>query len=110
VTKKKDFSEKIGICFDCCDAQSESDKGQKPPPSFVAGGDGCSSESGRQKFDFHKIAPPGTHRWRPINRVAIQGGPFSIAKSHRKLVSPTEVNQTVAPTRCPNAELRTGSS
>jgi hypothetical protein len=28
-------------------------------------------------------------------------------KSHLKLVSPTEVNRTVAPTRRPNAELRT---
>jgi integrase len=31
-----------------------------------------------------------------------------MAKSHLKLVAPTEVNRTVAPTRRPNAELRTG--
>jgi hypothetical protein len=31
-----------------------------------------------------------------------------MAKSHLKLVTPTEVNRTVAPTRRPNAELRTG--
>ena len=30
-----------------------------------------------------------------------------MAKSHLKLVAPTEVNRTVAPTRRPNAELRT---
>jgi integrase len=30
-----------------------------------------------------------------------------MAKSHLKLVPPTEVNRTVAPTRRPNAELRT---
>jgi integrase len=30
-----------------------------------------------------------------------------MAKSHLKLVTPTEVNRTVAPTRRPNAELRT---
>jgi hypothetical protein len=28
--------------------------GQKQPPSFVPGGDGCSSVSGRQKSDFQK--------------------------------------------------------
>jgi integrase len=32
---------------------------------------------------------------------------FYMAKSHLKLVAPTEVNRTVAPTRRPNAELRT---
>jgi hypothetical protein len=32
---------------------------------------------------------------------------FRLAKSHLKLVNPTEVNRTVAPTRRPNAELRT---
>ena len=30
-----------------------------------------------------------------------------MAKSHLKLVAPTEVNRTVAPVRRPNAELRT---
>jgi integrase len=30
-----------------------------------------------------------------------------MAKSHLKLVTPTEVNRTVAPVRRPNAELRT---
>jgi hypothetical protein len=30
-----------------------------------------------------------------------------MAKSHLKLVAPTEVKRTVAPGRCPNAELRT---
>jgi integrase len=30
-----------------------------------------------------------------------------MAKSHLRLVAPTEVNRTVAPTRRPNAELRT---
>jgi integrase len=30
-----------------------------------------------------------------------------LAKSHLKLVTPTEVNRTVAPTRRSNAELRT---
>src|SRR5712691_12189351 len=30
-----------------------------------------------------------------------------MAKSHLKLVAPTEVNRTVTPTRRPNAELRT---
>jgi hypothetical protein len=30
-----------------------------------------------------------------------------MAKSHLKLVTPTEVNRTVAPTRRPSAELRT---
>jgi hypothetical protein len=30
-----------------------------------------------------------------------------MAKSHLKLVAPTEVNRTAAPTRRPNAELRT---
>jgi integrase len=30
-----------------------------------------------------------------------------MAKSHLKLVTPTKVNRTVAPTRRPNAELRT---
>jgi integrase len=34
-------------------------------------------------------------------------GLFLMAKSHLKLVAPTEVNRTVAPTRRPNAELRT---
>jgi hypothetical protein len=40
-----------------------------------------------------------------LRTVAVRGGPFSLAKSRLKLVAPTEVNRTVAPTRCPNTEL-----
>jgi integrase len=39
--------------------------------------------------------------------VRLRGGLFLTAKSHLKLVTPTEVNRTVAPTRRPNAALRT---
>jgi hypothetical protein len=42
-----------------------------------------------------------------LRTVGVREGPFSMAKSHLKLVAPTEVNRTVAPTRPPNAELRT---
>jgi integrase len=42
-----------------------------------------------------------------LRTVEVREGPFSMAKSHLKLVAPTEVNRTVAPTRRPNAELRT---
>jgi site-specific recombinase XerD len=42
-----------------------------------------------------------------LRTVAIRGGPFSMTKSHLKLVTPNEVNRTVAPIRRPNAELRT---
>ena len=42
-----------------------------------------------------------------LRTVAIRGGPITMAKSHLKLVAPTEVNRTVTPTRRPNAELRT---
>src|SRR5580693_280646 len=42
-----------------------------------------------------------------LRTVAVRDGPFSMAKSHLKLVAPTEVNRTVAPARRPNAELRT---
>jgi hypothetical protein len=41
------------------------------------------------------------------SRSRRRDGPFSMAKSHLKLVAPTEVNRTVAPTRRPNAELGT---
>jgi integrase len=39
--------------------------------------------------------------------VRLRGGLFLTAKSHLKLVTPTEVNRTVAPTQRPNAALRT---
>jgi hypothetical protein len=42
-----------------------------------------------------------------LRTVSGREGPFAMAKSHLKLVAPTEVNRTVAPTRRPNAELRT---
>src|ERR1700675_2898763 len=42
-----------------------------------------------------------------LRTVAIRGGPIFMAKSHVKLVAPTEESQTVAPKRRPNAELRT---
>jgi integrase len=42
-----------------------------------------------------------------LGPIAIRGGLFLMAKSPLKLVTPTEVNRTVAPTRRPNAELRT---
>src|SRR5271167_3297883 len=40
--------------------------------------------------------------------VQIRRRLFHIAKSDLKLVAPTEVNRTVAPTRRPNADFRTG--
>jgi hypothetical protein len=42
-----------------------------------------------------------------LRTVAVREGPFSMDKSHLKLVAPAEVNRIVAPTRRPNAELRT---
>jgi hypothetical protein len=37
------------------------------------------------------------HRSNKLRTVAVRDGPFSMAKSHLKLVAPTEVNRTVAP-------------
>src|SRR5450755_4110915 len=42
-----------------------------------------------------------------LRTVHYRGGLFLLAKSHLKLVTPTEVKRTVAPGRRPNAELRT---
>jgi integrase len=42
-----------------------------------------------------------------LRTVAEAQGLISMAKSHLQLVAPTTVNRTVAPTRRPNAELRT---
>jgi hypothetical protein len=49
--------------------------------------------------------PPRLSGRAKLPTVAVREGPFSMAKSHLKLVAPTEVNRTVAPTRRSNAEL-----
>jgi hypothetical protein len=43
----------------------------------------------------------------PTTNSCRSGRAVSMTKSHLKLVAPTEVNRTVAPTRRPNAKLRT---
>jgi integrase len=42
-----------------------------------------------------------------LRTVEVRTGGILVAKSALRLVAPTEVNRTVAPTRRPNAELRT---
>jgi hypothetical protein len=45
-----------------------------------------------------------------LRTVAVRDGPFSMSKSHLKLVAPTEVNRTVAPVRRQNANFELGST
>jgi hypothetical protein len=72
-----------------------------PPPRWSGGADA--------RAGSHSSTVPRCSQLR-TGTVAVRGGPFSLAKSRLKLVAPTEVNRTVAPTRRPNADFEPGST